>query len=200
MAKLLPHQKNRHLRSKADFRFDDARLCFAFVGTLANRGTGTPFERLNGIEDLGRWCVESGCVQKIPPIEPEDLAQAKELREAIQHASVALIRRRLPGGEYLETINRAAALPPLTPRLVKNGKYVEWHGETLSSVLSTVARDFIEISSSTFRTQIRLCGNPTCGIPFVDTSRAGTRRWCSMKTCGALVKKRNYRARKLSVI
>jgi predicted RNA-binding Zn ribbon-like protein len=45
------------------------------------------------------------------------------------------------------------------------------------------------------RARIRLCENPKCAGLFLDGSRAGIRRWCSMRTCGAAAKKRAYRAR-----
>ncbi|MCG5471683.1 CGNR zinc finger domain-containing protein [Micromonospora sp. LAH09] len=36
--------------------------------------------------------------------------------------------------------------------------------------------------------RIRRCGNPACVLHFYDTSRNGTRRWCSMDGCGARAK------------
>jgi predicted RNA-binding Zn ribbon-like protein len=32
--------------------------------------------------------------------------------------------------------------------------------------------------------RIRGCANPECVLWFLDTSRPGTRRWCSMASCG----------------
>lgn len=44
--------------------------------------------------------------------------------------------------------------------------------------------------------RIRRCANPTCVLYFHDTSRNGTRRWCSMAGCGSRTKaKRHYRNR-----
>lgn len=42
--------------------------------------------------------------------------------------------------------------------------------------------------------RVRRCAHPDCVLWFCDTSRNGTRRWCSMDTCGARVKSaRHYR-------
>ncbi|MFK3978907.1 CGNR zinc finger domain-containing protein [Micromonospora sp. NPDC050397] len=42
--------------------------------------------------------------------------------------------------------------------------------------------------------RIRRCGNPECVLHFYDTSRNGTRRWCSMDGCGGRAKAaRHYR-------
>ncbi|GHF78538.1 hypothetical protein GCM10018790_65670 [Kitasatospora xanthocidica] len=182
-------------RAKADFRFDDARLCFAFAGTLADRGTGTPFERLARPEDLSRWAVQSACTTAAPPCAEADLDHARHLREAIQRTGRALADAVPPSPADIALVNRAAAEPPSMPELAPDAATVRWHGDSIAAVLSMVARDLIALCASEHRSRVRLCGNPDCGVPFVDTSRAGARRWCSMKTCGALVKKRAYRAR-----
>jgi predicted RNA-binding Zn ribbon-like protein len=182
-------------KGKENFRFQDARLCFAFAGTLGDRGTNTPFERLNQPSDLERWCVESGWAQEAVQCTTDQLQTAKILREAIQRAGVALARRKRLSGEDISIINLAADCPPMSPKLQADGKTVEWNRTSVAAILSTVARDFIEICTSSLRTRVHICSNPSCGIPFVDTSRAGVRRWCSMQTCGATIKKRNYRAR-----
>jgi predicted RNA-binding Zn ribbon-like protein len=39
---------------------------------------------------------------------------------------------------------------------------------------------------------VKLCAQ--CSWLFVDRSRNGSRRWCSMGECGAQVKMRRYRA------
>ncbi|MEU8924407.1 CGNR zinc finger domain-containing protein [Kitasatospora sp. NPDC048545] len=59
----------------------------------------------------------------------------------------------------------------------------------------SVTRGLITLCASEHRTRVRIRANPGCGTPFVDTSRASARRWCSMKTCGALAKTRAYRAK-----
>ncbi|MGV9270239.1 CGNR zinc finger domain-containing protein [Kitasatospora sp. NPDC003701] len=182
-------------RAKADFRFDDARLCFAFAGTLADRGTDEPFERLARPEDLGRWAVESDCTTAPPPCTEADLDRARQLREAIQRTGRALADAAPPSFEDIVLVNLVAAEPPSTPELTPDAATVRWRGDAVAAVLSMVARDLIALCASEHRTRVRICGNPDCGVPFVDTSRAGARRWCSMKTCGALAKKRAYRAR-----
>ncbi|MFE2721561.1 CGNR zinc finger domain-containing protein [Kitasatospora sp. NPDC059327] len=182
-------------RAKTDFRFDDARLCFAFVGTLADRGTDTPFERLARPEDLSRWAVQSACATAPPPCTEADLDRARHLREAIQRTGRALADTVPPSPEDIALVNLTAAEPAPIPELTPDGSTVRWHGDAVTSVLSMVARDLIDLCGSDQRTRVRVCGNPDCGVPFVDASRAGARRWCSMKTCGALVKKRAYRAR-----
>lgn len=42
--------------------------------------------------------------------------------------------------------------------------------------------------------RIRRCGNPECLLWFLDVSRPGTRRWCSMAECGNREKARRHHA------
>lgn len=182
-------------RTKADFRFNDARLCFSFAGTLGDRGKPRPYERLVSPDDLARWCVESGCLGTPPVCTDADLVHAKELREAIQRFGEAMAGRLPTDPQDVAIINRAAAKPPPAPELLADGTSVRWIGNGLDAALSSVARDLVALCDSPLRGRVRICENEECGVPFVDTSRAGGRRWCSMSTCGALSKKRTYRAR-----
>jgi predicted RNA-binding Zn ribbon-like protein len=40
--------------------------------------------------------------------------------------------------------------------------------------------------------RIRRCAHPDCVLWFLDTSRSGARRWCSMATCGNRTKARRH--------
>jgi predicted RNA-binding Zn ribbon-like protein len=181
-------------RTKADFRFQDARLCFSFVATLGDRGKPESYERLVSPTDLARWSVESGCLATPPRCFPPHLIRAKALREAIYSAGKAWASKQPIDSEHIAVINSAAAIPALVPELSFDA--VTWAGTGIEAVLSSVARDFISLYGSPLRDRVKICQNAACGAPFVDTSRGGLRRWCSMTTCGALAKKRSYRSRR----
>jgi len=45
--------------------------------------------------------------------------------------------------------------------------------------------------------RVRQCANPACRFLFLDDSKAGNRRWCSMAACGNRAKAhRHYLRRK----
>ncbi|MCZ0991112.1 CGNR zinc finger domain-containing protein [Streptomyces diastatochromogenes] len=56
-----------------------------------------------------------------------------------------------------------------------------------------MARDALDLITSPALDRVRDCAGPTCGALFLDTSRPGTRRWCSMDTCGNRAKKQALR-------
>jgi predicted RNA-binding Zn ribbon-like protein len=45
--------------------------------------------------------------------------------------------------------------------------------------------------------RVRQCSNPACGWLFLDDSKSGNRRWCSMSACGNRAKAhRHYQRQK----
>ncbi|HYN73862.1 MAG TPA: CGNR zinc finger domain-containing protein [Nakamurella sp.] len=66
-------------------------------------------------------------------------------------------------------------------------------------MLSAVARDALEVLTGTTAGRLRECEADDCGLLFLDTSRPGSRRWCSMERCGNRHKVRELRSRRATV-
>jgi predicted RNA-binding Zn ribbon-like protein len=60
------------------------------------------------------------------------------------------------------------------------------------------ARGYLELLTAA-PDRIRGCAHETCVLHFFDTSRNGTRRWCSMATCGNRAKASRHYARSKEV-
>ncbi|MFF5971949.1 CGNR zinc finger domain-containing protein [Streptomyces sp. NPDC012769] len=58
----------------------------------------------------------------------------------------------------------------------------------------TAARDYLDLLR-TNPDRIRACAHEACILHFFDTSRNGTRRWCSMAACGNRAKASRHYAR-----
>ncbi|MET9955604.1 CGNR zinc finger domain-containing protein [Streptomyces sp. NPDC006339] len=58
----------------------------------------------------------------------------------------------------------------------------------------TAARDYLDLLR-THPDRIRACAHEACILHFFDTSRNGTRRWCSMAACGNRAKAMRHYAR-----
>jgi predicted RNA-binding Zn ribbon-like protein len=130
----------------------------------------------------------------------DQVAAAQALREAV-HALLAAARSA--GGvsscpePTRELINQAAVGPMPHPRLDPAG-VLHWDAaDPVAATLTLVARDALELAASAdLIARIRPCANPDCGALFLDLSRPGARRWCSMGTCGNQAKKQNLRGRR----
>lgn len=65
-------------------------------------------------------------------------------------------------------------------KLVEKYKGTDFSGEVLFLIFSS----FINTINQYPLGRIKVCEDETCILHFLDTSKAGKRRWCSMKTCG----------------
>lgn len=179
----------------SSFRFDPGALCLELLPT-GGPGPLAYFEVLHGPGDLVRWAGQSrlpgGLDLAVSPAEVED---ARALRDALWRLAEACVSASPPGPDDLVTVNDAAAHPPLTPRLTAEGERKWAAGATGTALLSTVARDAVDLLTGTYAQRVRACGAENCRLLFVDTSRPGKRRWCSMERCGNRHKVRAHRAR-----
>lgn len=96
----------------------------------------------------------------------------------------------------VDMINRWAGMLPMAPQIgAKRSR--EWARPiTARQVLATVARDAVELFASPKATRLRQCAGNSCRLIFVDTSRPGRRRWCSMERCGNRSKVSAFRTRR----
>ena len=179
------------------FRFDAGAVCLDFAHT-GGEGPYAVFETLHEPADLAGWLAQPPLAAVLTvPVTAHELAAAKALRQAMWDAAHARAARRpLPTGS-MSIINRAAAAAPLVPELAADGTTAGWAAPVRATqVLSTLAREVIELLSGPLSGRIRECASDDCPLVFVDSSRPGARRWCAMERCGNRHKLRALRARR----
>lgn len=177
-----------------EFRFRANRLALDFVATVGERGH-RDIERLGSLDDLDKWIAAAGFGVDDIVLKDEDLAEVKALRAAMVRVLLDLMAGRGPGGEDIGALNQAAKRPPLRPELGGDGTGLTWHADVLvPSVLSTLARDFIDLVGETDFDRVKRCADPTCNMFFLDMSRSNNRIWCATdgRGCGNKAKKRAF--------
>jgi predicted RNA-binding Zn ribbon-like protein len=201
----MPAAPDGHLLTAPDgvtYRFDPGALCMELLLT-GGEGWLEMFERLHRPEDLARWLPETG-LAALAPVDPKqvrlttrDLGRAKRLREAIRRSATSIAHGASPSPADLALLNYLAAPPPLVPQIdERTGARRTWVGPiTGAQVLSSFARDAIDLFTGPQRSRVRECAADDCRLLFVDTSRPGARRWCSMQRCGNRSKVRTFRQR-----
>ncbi|WUI01683.1 CGNR zinc finger domain-containing protein [Spirillospora sp. NBC_00431] len=179
------------------FWFDAGAVCLDFAHT-GGEGPYAKFESLHEPSDLGEWLAQPPLGAAVTvPVTARDLTAAKALRQAIWDAAHARAARRPLPAEAVAAINRAAAAAPLVPELDAGGTGAGWAAPVRTAqALSALAREMIELLSGPLSERIRECASDTCPLVFVDSSRPGARRWCSMERCGNRNKLRSLRARR----
>jgi len=177
------------------FRFDAGAVCLDFAHT-GGEGPYAVFETLHEPAVLGEWLAQPPLAAVVTvPVTARELVAAKTLRQAIWDAAHAQAARRPLPAEAVAIINRAAAAAPLVPELT--AATAGWASPVRATqVLSTLAREMIDLLSGPLAERIRECAGDNCPLVFVDSSRPGARRWCAMERCGNRHKLRALRSRR----
>jgi predicted RNA-binding Zn ribbon-like protein len=173
------------------FRFRGGSSVIDLPATLRARLSPAPQELLRTPADLGRWLVSAGMVESMPEATPGDLLAARALREAIY-----ILAGRKGGTKIKEarqTLNEIATGTPAVPQFKSDGTAALTG--SASALLVTLAREAVQLFGSDIAKLIRQCQSPVCTLYFVDTSRKGDRRWCSMSACGNKAKVAGFRRR-----
>lgn len=182
-----------------EFHTQTGRLSLDWIATLGDRD-GTPIERLADKSGLERWfATVAGQAVTCGPGDlqgDDDLQAARRLRGAIINVLDRLGAGREPGACDVSTLNRFALSPPPAPQLGRSGRTMQ-HADGISAqtVFGLIARDAIDLFVSGDLARVKQCAAPDCSVHFVDLSRPGQRRWCSMRRCGNRAKKKTFTAR-----
>ena len=176
------------------FRFRGGHPALDLTATLQGRLKDTPRELLENPEDLGRWLVAAGLASSEIACDLDAVRIARELRESIhQLAHARLSGAKLPD-RARRVVNEVARRGGAAMQLTSEGE-ARLAGDSLQR-LAFVANEAIALLGGTARDRIRKCENAGCAVLFVDTSRSGARRWCSMAACGNRNKVAEFRRRR----
>jgi predicted RNA-binding Zn ribbon-like protein len=193
------------------FELVGGRLCLDFANTVGGMRPATPREHLLGYGDLVRWARAAGIVSeaqarrlraaaaKDPEGAERALHRARDLREAIYRTFEAASRGRPPPDDDVALLNRELCRAAACRRLVRQGDafVLAWPDDgALDAILRPVATSAAELLASPGDlARVHLCGASEfddCSWLFLDETRAGTRRWCTMKDCGNRAKQRRH--------
>jgi len=175
--------------------FDADHLALDFLNT--NRGSeGEPVERLGTPRALLAWLEAAGVLPPdgleaewtSPPRLRVLLTEAHRLRDAVSGAVEAWTGGTLVPAPAIHVLNRV-----LEAR--RDGRVLEASGAAFRiretrwlagplGLLSPVAEAAGTLLSEGDPTRVRRCDGASCSLWFRDTSRNGSRRWCSMARCG----------------
>ncbi len=183
---------------EAAFRFVAGRPSVDFTATLGMRWRDPAVERIPTPADLGRWFTASGLTLAPLDVSPAVLRHAHRLREALYRLMrAAAFSGKRPAATDVELVNRWAARTSPAPalRAGRAGLTAVLVEPTAAGLLTLIARDGVEVLGGPLAARIRECSSQTCTLLYLDTSRAGSRRWCSMEVCGSRDKMARYRRR-----
>ncbi len=188
--------------------------CLDFANTAGGRGGEHPDEYLGSYARLVSWSRYAGLLSDMEerrlleeaerrPDEADRVYRwATELRETIYRIFSAFGRNERPAQDDMDRLKRAHLRALEHARLGVAGRAArwEWGGEEypLDRVLWPLVESAVELVTSSALDRVRECPGAMgpCTWLFLDTSKGGKRRWCSMSECGGIFKARRQTARR----
>ncbi len=184
-------------------------LALDFVNTVDPRHAPDRRELLPDYSALVHWAVHAGAL---------DARRAAALSDGGgPRAGARVHRRALALREALYGVLTAGAAgdapPPADLAVVgaelrralggvelvggRDGFAWRWAADDPEALLGPILASADELLRSPRLGRVRECPGPDgCGWLFLDTSKNGTRRWCSMEVCGNRAKTLRHRARR----
>ena len=207
------------MNQDSHFVFDGGTLALDLLNTW-RFNADQPLDLLQSPEDLVIWLAAAGLpddayraeLSSSPPNRRILLDEALWLRRDILLIVQSLVAGELPPPYTVDALNRiltesgtsfrldSLTIPPegdqeerMEGQLVLN---VHEHISSVLGVLQPIALSAARIVTEANPTRIRQCASSNCMYWFLDTSKSGRRRWCSMSRCGNRAKvAKHYRQR-----
>jgi predicted RNA-binding Zn ribbon-like protein len=192
------------------FLFLGNHLAVDFVNTRPVLDEG-PKELLPDMASLERWLVAAGVLSSAKQAihlrrwrdSPKAAAFLKRLmafREALREE---ILRQDggLPISEpFLAELNRLLARHPSRMAVQRQAKELSlnlvFEPREPEDVWAPIAAAAADLLSGVPKDRVRKCEAESCVLHFYDTSKKGSRRWCSMNLCGNKVKVAAYQQRR----
>lgn len=198
--------------SEPRFRYLGGDPAIDFVNTVDwEAGVAIESERLHDYGGLLAWAEGAGLTapairkslgrraRERPAEAAAVVRDALALRALLEAVFRATTRGERVAPERLAELNRLVRAAAARRELRGAGAPLGWvlagEGETLASPLWRVTLAAAELLASEEMERLKACAGPRCGWMYVDRSRNGLRRWCSMDECGNRAKARRHYAR-----
>ena len=174
--------------------FDSGSLAldFAYTGGLDRDAEET--HPVRDAHSLNAWLAE-----RFPEVAPtageREFRDARTLRSAIGRLARQASLAETLSPDDVDVVNLFAATPDIPPVLAGGARQAGRAKARPHQALGSIARDAVRLFGPDVDGRIRECSADDCDLVYLDTSRSGTRRWCSMQRCGNRAKVRAHRAR-----
>lgn len=199
-----------------EFRLIGGEPSLDFANTAEWNGDELLVDLLSDYESFVRWAVEAGVIdarvaRKLRGRSRHDreaadraLASARELRRILHTAFIST--SALKDGRARDVLNSSVtALDGLLSNALRHRRisaerglvrfYWSEMGDRLDCIEWPIIWNAVQALASESAGLVRMCAGKACGWVYVDRSRNGLRRWCSMETCGSREKAHRHYVR-----
>jgi predicted RNA-binding Zn ribbon-like protein len=200
LKRVYPRAKSKDWRD--GFLFLGNQLSLDFLNTRPVID-GKPVELLTDSASLRRWLAASGLLTKRQAGQiagsnaDRGLPKLREFREMWRRVVLQLEAGRPPASSFISQLNRMLLQHPFADQIARSKAGLErtrhFDLRCAEDAFGPLLDDIVALLTTADRSRIRKCAN--CVLHFYDTSKKGTRRWCSMQMCGNRFKVAAYAAR-----
>lgn len=183
-------------------------LCLDFANTGFARATVAPGNKLTRPDNLAafafqtRLCAEHDArtmLSHMGEAAADILARAIDLREAVYRIFRKLGEDHAPAPDDLALVKAVHVEALRSARLAPDGAGRCWvwppNAPAAALLFGHVTGSALDLMRDGQPSRIRACPRQDCGFLFVDTSKAGRRRWCEMEICGNRAKQDRRKSR-----
>jgi len=169
-------------------------LVQAFVNT---RDLGLGTDLLADAEAASQWLHQCGLLAAVAAADAEDLRAARDVRERLRALIAHNGNGPAPTAGDLRPLREVARSSRLRLGIDPAGRVEVGPGSgRLADGLARLLLIVRDAQQDGSWPRLKACGNSDCRWAFYDRSHSRRGAWCSMASCGNLIKNRNLRARR----
>jgi predicted RNA-binding Zn ribbon-like protein len=190
------------MKTIAELPFVAGNVALDFVNTAEERGHPDAGDALGTPADLRMWGKRYGLISAPAVGDDEDQAEFDRAIEA-RELLYALFLARGTGKPAAEA--NVARLTELGAAAYRAGSLLpnddgsiswSWDRSKLTTIRHVVVTGAIDLLQAEPSARLKQCPGHQCGWFFLDTTKRGNRRWCSMAECGQDAKDEQRRLRR----
>ena len=204
----MPNRSTPHREWINGFLFVGNHLALDFLNTKPVLAEG-PKELLPDVDALIRWLVASGALPQQAGKtlaekwnkKPHATAFLRELLKFRERLRTVVLRREAGvsvSDTFIAKLNSLLRQHPNVIALQRKRKKLDleaaFEPKKPDEIWGPIANAVAQLLSDVVPGRVRKC--EACIVHFFDTSKKGSRRWCSMNICGNKIKVAAYQQRK----
>lgn len=193
-----------HSPPRRPFDFSANHPVLDFTNTVSSRPSFTR-DDLAGPADIVDWARAAGIVNHTAVGDPDTGVVARfeaavALRENLYRVFGPIADGVPPQEPALTFVTRRAAQALRASQWNRAGTAFapQWPHGSLGAICDRLADEAVQLLRSPALARVGSCAG--CGWLFLDVSRSGARRWCSMNACGVRDKMRRYHQRQTNAV
>ncbi|MEU4424859.1 ABATE domain-containing protein [Actinoplanes sp. NPDC024001] len=181
--------------------------CLDFANSVDGRAMPRPEEHLHDYGHLVRWAAYAELIDDDTARHLQTLAAARPQAAQASHAAALRLREAIfrvcaddtPAAADLAIIQQGYAGAMAAATLTPTGTRYSWTfpGDHLDRAWWPAACSAVDLLTTGRLDRVKVCASTGgCDGLFLDTSKNGSRRWCSMSDCGTEAKVTRQTARR----